>query len=329
MSKDLTGLINKKKSLNSIMNIVASLKNVSLAKYNKLLQNKTIFTDQCYQRLQCLLYELLCRLLKNNFKQHRLSLTNFSIQAQFDNQDTSSFDFVPKNTQIHLMIVGFDIGFTGSFLAQMMTKIQERTDLSPNNISAITFVGKKTQNCFMSSIKSYPEWLTRVQEIPNHSYDTFSKKILQNQDVAHFIQRTTELCLSSEHFVVVRPHFYKISSYDVCIENLIEPLSQKTVAQYPFFEEFSENYNGMTGVYDFYHDILEHSLPSTLEQMIKYRILSFLNESFLVENSIRFINMDGALTNTEDFIKKTGLMINKGRQEKITNQILETAVCVV
>ena len=82
--------------------------------------------------------------------------------------------------------MGFDIGFTGSFLTQMMQKILH---LDPNSIESITFIGKKTQNVFMSIIKNNEIFLARLQSIPVFVHDAFSKKALQNEDVTQFVQK--------------------------------------------------------------------------------------------------------------------------------------------
>ncbi|HZQ29509.1 MAG TPA: ATP synthase F1 subunit gamma [Patescibacteria group bacterium] len=64
-------------------------------------------------------------------------------------------------------------------------------------------------------------------------------------------------------------------------------------------------------------------LPSILRHFIEMSIYQSILESYASEQSARMIAMKNATDNANDIIKELKLDYNKGRQEKITNEILD------
>ena len=64
-------------------------------------------------------------------------------------------------------------------------------------------------------------------------------------------------------------------------------------------------------------------LPSLLTQYLQMSLYQYLLESFASEQGARMIAMQNATTNAKDVITELRLDYNKGRQEKITNEILD------
>ena len=67
----------------------------------------------------------------------------------------------------------------------------------------------------------------------------------------------------------------------------------------------------------------EQIVRQMLPEVLRLKIYSALLDSFAAENAARTIAMQTASDNAEDLLSELVLEYNKGRQQKITNEILD------
>jgi F-type H+-transporting ATPase subunit gamma len=67
----------------------------------------------------------------------------------------------------------------------------------------------------------------------------------------------------------------------------------------------------------------DEMLPFLLRKYLEMNLFQFFLENYLSEQAARMIAMQNATDNAKELIKELKLLYNKGRQEKITNEILD------
>ncbi len=111
-------------------------------------------------------------------------------------------------------------------------------------------------------------------------------------------------------------HFVSTSSQKVLRETFL-PLSEEKAWSEQESQDTEERYIFEPGK----EGIIEELLPKTM----KLKLFSALLDSLAAEHAARTVAMQTASDNAEDLLRELSLEYNKGRQQKITSEILDLA----
>ena len=111
-------------------------------------------------------------------------------------------------------------------------------------------------------------------------------------------------------------HFVSTSSQKVLRETFL-PLSEEKAGSEQDYQDTEERYIFEPGK----EGIIEELLPKTM----KLKLFSALLDSLAAEHAARTVAMQTASDNAEDLLRELSLEYNKGRQQKITSEILDLA----
>lgn len=111
-------------------------------------------------------------------------------------------------------------------------------------------------------------------------------------------------------------HFVSTSSQKVLRETFL-PLSEEKAGSEQESHNTEERYIFEPGK----EGIIEELLPKTM----KLKLFSALLDSLAAEHAARTVAMQTASDNAEDLLRELSLEYNKGRQQKITSEILDLA----
>lgn len=111
-------------------------------------------------------------------------------------------------------------------------------------------------------------------------------------------------------------HFVSTSSQKVLRETFL-PLSEEKAGSEQESQDTEERYIFEPGK----EGIIEELLPKTM----KLKLFSALLDSLAAEHAARTVAMQTASDNAEDLLRELSLEYNKGRQQKITSEILDLA----
>ena len=146
------------------------------------------------------------------------------------------------------------------------------------------------------------------------SVDDFTKLVAKpdyDQAVALADQLTSKFKAGEySKVVLVYNHFMSLVSQQVRIENFL-PFEVTAHAQDDLEETFILEPDK--------EEIVSRLLP----QVLRLKIYTMLLDSAAAENAARTIAMQTASDNAEDLLSELTLEYNKGRQQKITNEILD------
>lgn len=175
------------------------------------------------------------------------------------------------------------------------------------------------------------ELLNFDPENTNSVYLTIGKKIeastayLQKPILASFKFGTTLPTFDMVFPIlnVIDDHFLnqKVNSVKILSTNFVSVFSQrpniKTILPIEFPEEEE------TSSFSIFEPSAKELLPIILKHYLEMTIFQYLLESFASEQAARMVAMQNATQNAKEIVEDLQLTYNKGRQEKITNEILD------
>lgn len=173
--------------------------------------------------------------------------------------------------------------------------------------------------------------LLHLKDDKNNVYLTIGKKIegatssLQKPILASFKFGTTLpafdmvfpiLNIIDDHFLNQKVSIVKILSTD-----FINVFSQRPNIKNVLPIEFPNNEESSS--YTLFEPSANELLPNILKHYLEMTIYQNLLESFASEQAARMVAMQNATDNAMEIVEELQLLYNKGRQEKITNEILD------
>ncbi len=169
-------------------------------------------------------------------------------------------------------------------------------------------------------------------DIPNAFYITLGKKAeiniaSQNREIIASFTFGTILPLFEIVFPVLKiidEYFLngKVSNVKILSSKFLSIFSQKPVVTNLLPVEIT-NTELQKGKDMIFEPNLQELLPDLLRHFLQMTIYQNVLESYASEQAARMIAMKNATDNAEDIITDLKLEYNKGRQEKITNEILD------
>lgn len=165
----------------------------------------------------------------------------------------------------------------------------------------------------------------------NNVYLTIGKKIespaanLQKPILASFKFGTTLPTFDMVFPImnIIDDHFLnqKVNSVKILSTNFMSVFSQKPNIKNVLPIEFPKDEERSS--FTIFEPSAKELLPNILKHYLEMTIFQYLLESFASEQAARMVAMQNATDNAMEIVEELQLTYNKGRQEKITNEILD------
>lgn len=224
----------------------------------------------------------------------KLTVLSQNIALKVEKEDMHPYMKEAKGEKILTIVISPDKGLCGSLITNLIREIITNENKNTSYIA----IGKKIESALTrlnkEVIASFPFGIT----LP--SFDIVYP-ILQLVDDYFFNKNTSKVNIISTKFVSV---FTQKSSIDDLLPIVLE--STQDQEKTAIFEP---------SVNDLLPDILRHYLEMSIYHGIA--------ETYASEQAARMVAMKNATDNANDVISQLQLEYNKGRQEKITNEILD------
>ena len=187
-------------------------------------------------------------------------------------------------------------GFNANAIAKAKSVLRDR------KVTRVYSIGKKMADAMRKAGYPSPEDYTSLSDHPSYSpASDLAEKLMEEYAEG----KIDSVLLVYNHFV-------------------------STSKQVPVVEELIESFSVIPGSDRESHDvILEPSRKELLEALypktIKLKLFAALLDSAAAEHAARTVAMQTATDNGEDLLAELTLQYNKGRQQKITSEILDLA----
>jgi F-type H+-transporting ATPase subunit gamma len=165
---------------------------------------------------------------------------------------------------------------------------------------------------------------------PNSIYLTIGKKVESaiaklNKEIVASFKFGTILPPFSTIFPIVKiidEYFlgHKVGSVKIISSKFISVFSQKPQLDTLLPIEVSKSEKNLFSLFE---PAPEKLLPPLLRHLLEMTVYQHLLESYASEQGARMVSMQNATDNAMDIVLDLRLEYNKGRQEKITNEILD------
>lgn len=227
----------------------------------------------------------------------KLSSISQNLLGKFD--DDYAHEYMKKNGNKKSLVLIFspDKGLCGGLVTNLMREIINYDSLHPDNIYLT--VGKKTE----TSVANLKKEL-----IASFKFGT----VLPSFDMALPIVKIID-----EYFLSK-----KVGSVTIISTSFLSVFSQKPKITNILPIEFPEN-KPSSSAFTLFEPAPEKLLPTLLRHFLEMSIYQQMLESFASEQGARMVAMQNATDNALEIVEDLKLDYNKGRQEKITNEILD------
>lgn len=276
-------------SVQSTLKITSSMKMIATVKLHK--AQRQLETLLPYQRqLDWMLY---------NFMKSDIVLQS----PYFDGRPLKRVALVLFSSN-NSLCGGFNLDVVKSFLHI----IGEYRKLSQDNIIIFT-VGKKIDDAVKNMGFAVEKSYTHLSGEPN--YD--EAKELAELLMGKFVQR------QADRIELIYHHYLSVAHQSLTRQNYL-PMDYEEIEE----EEKEEEESEKVIVNDYIvepsiSDLLDELLPQYLIQ----KIYTIVSDDYLAEQAARMMAMQNATDNANDLIKDLTQQYNKGRQQAITNEILD------
>jgi len=225
----------------------------------------------------------------------KLSSISQNVLAKLDG--TFTHEYMEKNESKKSLVIIFspDKAFCGGLITNLIREVINFDSQNKNNLYLT--VGKKTESTIVN---------------------------LQKELIASFKFGTT---LPSFDMVlpivkVIDEYFLggKVNSVKLISTNFLSIFSQKPTITNILPVEFSKSESASFSLFE---PLSSELLPPLLRHFLEMTIYQHLLESYTSEQGARMVAMQNATDNALEIVEDLQLEYNKGRQEKITNEILD------
>ena len=245
-----------------------------------------------------------------------------------------------KTAPVAIVAIASNSSLCGGFNAQAIAKVKEVLARNPG--AEVWSIGRKMAEAMRKAGFPSPENLNRLVE--HSSYDA-SVSLAERLMEAFADGNYSKVILVYNHFVStarqvpVAEEFLPGSDSGVG-QNFSDHVSgDKTVSVGGVGQNFSDHFSGgkvlVHGAGDSFEDdysedyIVEPSPEALMEllrpKLLKLKFHAAILDSIASEHAARTIAMQTATDNGEDLLAELNLMYNKGRQQRITSEILDLA----
>ena len=222
-------------------------------------------------------------------------------------------DFAPRSRAI--VAVSSNSSLCGGFNANVIAKV--RSVRRPGDV--VYSIGRKMADAMRRDGFSSPQDFSELSEHPSYSSSAELVENLKNDvEKGRFSQ-----------VLLVYTHFVSTARQVPVVEPLLGKVDSATEENY-FSQGFAKNQFSSATISPAQIDaiiepnkavLLEELLPKTL----KLKLYAALLDSAAAEHAARTVAMQTATDNAENLLAELTLQYNKGRQQKITSEILDLA----
>lgn len=200
-----------------------------------------------------------------------------------------------ENSKSLLIIIAPDKGFCGGLVTNLIREIINFDQQNKN--TAYLTIGKKTESTVAGLQKDLIASFKFGTTLPTFDMVLPIVKIIDEYFLNHKIGTVK----------MMSTNFLSIFSQKPKITNVL-PIEIQEIESSPFA---------------LFEPAPEELLPPLLRHLLEMTVYQQLLESYASEQGARMVAMQNATNNAKDIVDDLQLEYNKGRQEKITNEILD------
>jgi F-type H+-transporting ATPase subunit gamma len=300
--KEIKGRIG---SVKSTLKITSAMKLVASAKLRKAQQ--TIEGMRPYERK---LQEILSRVME----QCGPAASLFGVYARKEVQNEDEMEAAPKQ-KVAMVAFASNSSLCGAFNANVVRLALETLRSYENADVTVYSVGRKMAESMKKVGKPSPE---DFQKLADHPAYAPAAELAESLMEAYREGRLDRVDLVYNHFVS--------SGKQVPVRETLLPMGEMAGQAGHDENGPASVIPGSTGDLDY---ILEPSAAELLEDLLpkslRLKFYTALLDSNASEHAARTVAMQTATDNGEDLLQELTLQYNKGRQQKITSEILDLA----
>lgn len=225
----------------------------------------------------------------------KLSSISSNVLGKVNGKFTHEYMKKDGNNKSLIIIFAPDKGFCGGLVTNLINEIINIDSQNKNNIYLT--VGKKTETTIVNLQKELIASFKFGTALPTFDMVLPIVKIIDENFLGQKVNSVK----------IISTNFLSLFSQKPTITNLLPIEFPKTEsASFSLFEPAPEKL-----------------LPSLLRHLLEMTVYQQLLESYASEQGARMIAMQNATDNATEIVEDLQLEYNKGRQEKITNEILD------
>lgn len=231
----------------------------------------------------------------------KLTSISQNILSRLDSEYAHGYMKKHENGKSLILIISPDKGLCGGLVTNLIREIINFDSKNKNNIYLT--IGKKTESAVASLGKEIVASFKFGTTIPTFSLVLPIVKIIDE----NFLSQ-------------------KVGSVKIISTNFLSIFSQKPQLTNILPIEFLKPESTSLTLFE---PSPEKLLPPLLRHLLEMTVYQHLLESYASEQGARMVAMQNATDNASEIVENLKLEYNKGRQEKITNEILDIGCAAV
>lgn len=230
----------------------------------------------------------------------KLATISQNLSGKLDNKNEYTHAYMRKaqnNSKSLVLVISPDKGLCGGLVTNLVREIINFDSQNKNSIYLT--VGKKTETTVANLKKEIVASFKSGTTLPSFDMVLPIVKIIDE----YFLEKKVG------NVKVISTDFLSVFSQKPKVANILPiefPQETPKIASFTLFEPS-----------------LSELLPPLLRHFLEMTIYQQMLESFASEQAARMVAMQNATDNALDIVQILQLEYNKGRQEKITNEILD------
>ena len=238
--------------------------------------------------------------------------TVVSVSERPKNEGSDTESAVSVSGKVIILALASNSSLCGGFNANAIGKVKVLLEEYPE--ATVYSIGRKMADAMRKAGYPSPKDYSELSEHPSYSPAAeLTEKLMEELEKGHI----GKVFLVYNHFVT--------TAKQVPVVEQFLPITAASVSASPGLAA-SENANLTHGEADVIlepnaRELLEALVPKTL----KLKLYAALLDSAAAEHAARTVAMQTATDNGEDLLDELTLQYNKGRQQKITSEILDLA----
>lgn len=238
--------------------------------------------------------------------------TVVSVSERPKNEGSDTESAVSVSGKVIILALASNSSLCGGFNANAIAKVKALLEEYPG--ATVHSIGRKMADAMRKAGYPSPKDYSELSEHPSYSPAAeLTEKLMEELEKGHI----GKVFLVYNHFVT--------TAKQVPVVEQFLPITAASVSASPGLAA-SENANLTHGEADV---ILEPNAKELLEALVpktlKLKLYAALLDSAAAEHAARTVAMQTATDNGEDLLDELTLQYNKGRQQKITSEILDLA----
>ena len=253
--------------------------------------------------------------------------TVVSVSERPKNEGSDTESAVSVSGKVIILALASNSSLCGGFNANAIGKVKALLEEYPE--ATVYSIGRKMADAMRKAGYPSPKDYSELSEHPSYSPAAeLTEKLMEELEKGHI----GKVFLVYNHFVTtakqvpVVEQFLPITAASVSASPVLAASENYFSGRYPKSQFPDANANLTHGEADV---ILEPNAKELLEALVpktlKLKLYAALLDSAAAEHAARTVAMQTATDNGEDLLDELTLQYNKGRQQKITSEILDLA----